>query len=113
MAADYGLSDSTASAYVMIGPRGDCIIMTTKRSLSYEQLMATTVEGLQELVAAEMLDDATLGRVGHVRRFLSRVAEMVPGSASDDFTEQELQDVWKETAPEDARAAIGRCPLIG
>jgi hypothetical protein len=100
------------AAYVMIGPRGDRIIMTTKRSLSYEQLMATSVEGLQELVAAEMLDDATLARVGHVRRFLSRVAEMVPGSASDDFSKQELQDVWKETAPEDAGATIGRCPLI-
>jgi hypothetical protein len=96
----------------MIGPRGDRIIMTTKRSLSYEQLMATSVGGLQELVTAEMLDDATLARVGHVRRFLSRVAEMVAGSASDNFSEQELRDVWKETAPEDEGAAIGHCPLI-
>lgn len=86
--------------------------MTTKRSLSYEELMATSVEGLQELVAAQMLDDATLARVGHVRRFLGRVAEMVPENANDDFTEQELQDIWSETAPEGGQAAIGRCPLI-
>lgn len=86
--------------------------MTEKHSLSYEQLMATSVEGLQELLATQSLDDATLSRVAHVRRFLGRVAEMGHEKARDDFTEQELQNVWSETAPEDGGVAIGRCPLI-
>jgi hypothetical protein len=86
--------------------------MTEKHSLSYEQLMSTSVEGLQDLLARQSLDGATLERVAHVRRFLGRVAEMVPGNASDDLTEQQLQNAWSETAPEDGEAAIGRCPLI-
>jgi hypothetical protein len=86
--------------------------MTEKHSLSYEQLMATSIEGLQELLATQSLDDATLARVAHVRRFLGRLAEMGPEKVSDDFTEQELLNVWSETAPEDGGSAIGRCPLI-
>lgn len=86
--------------------------MTQKQSLSYEQLMATSVEGLQELLAAQLLDDATLARVAHVRRFLGRVAEMGSDKTCSDFTEQELQSVWSETAPEDGGVSIERCPLI-
>jgi hypothetical protein len=86
--------------------------MTEKHSLSYEQLMATSVEGLQELLAAQSLDDATLARVAHVRRFLGRVVQMGSAKARSDFTEQELQSVWSETAPEDGGVAIGPCPLI-
>jgi hypothetical protein len=86
--------------------------MTEKHSLSYEQLMATSVEGLQNLLARQSLDDATLARVAHVRRFLGRVAEMGSAKAGDDFTEQQLQNAWSETAPEDDGTAIGRCPLI-
>jgi hypothetical protein len=86
--------------------------MTEKHSLSYEQLMATSVDGLQELLATQSLDHATLARVAHVRRFLGRVAEMGFERSRDDFTEHELQNIWSETAPEDGEAAIGRCPLI-
>jgi hypothetical protein len=85
--------------------------MTEKYSLSYEQLMVTSVEGLQNLLATRSLDDATLARVAHVRRFLGRVAEMGAGTARDDFTEQ-LQNAWSETAPEDEETTIGHCPLI-
>jgi len=86
--------------------------MTEKHSLSYEQLMATSVEGLQDLIATQSLDDATLARVAHVRRFLGRVAEMGPGNERDGFTQQQLQNAWSETAPEDGGTAIGGCPLI-
>jgi hypothetical protein len=86
--------------------------MTEKHSLSYEQLMATSVEGLQDLLATQSLDDTTLARVAHVRRFLGRVAEMGSGTMRDDFTEQQLQNAWSETAP-DGGTAIGRCPFIG
>jgi hypothetical protein len=86
--------------------------MTEKHSLSYEQLMVTSVEGLQNLLVTQSLDDATLARVAHVRRFLGRVAEMASGKARDDFTEQQLQNAWSETAPDDGGTAIGRCPLI-
>jgi hypothetical protein len=86
--------------------------MTEKHCLTYEQLMATSVEGLQELLATQSLDDATLARVAHVRRFLGRIAEMGSEKTRDDLTEQQLQNAWSETAPEDEEAAIARRPLI-
>jgi hypothetical protein len=87
----------------------------SKRSISYEDLISGKVSHveLEKLATAEMLTDATLARLRHIGRFLTRVGNALPNpdlKVGDVFTEADMQKFWQETA--DDGADVGRCPLV-
>ena len=76
----------------------------TKRSLSYDELMTGKVDRaeIERLAWAGMLDAATGARLGHIGRFMERVANAMPNpklKVGDVFTDEELQTFWRERAP--------------
>lgn len=81
-----------------------------KRSISYEDLGKVDQTELERLARAGMLDDATLGRIAHLGRFLGRLGSLAPTDLKigDVFSEDELQAIWRETA--DEGIDVGRCP---
>jgi len=89
-----------------------------KRSLSYEELrplILTQPKEIERLITEGLLDDATIARVEHLHRWLSRIAERLPAGAKvgDVFTAQELQVLWHVTAdPDVGDADIGHHPVL-
>ena len=84
-----------------------------KQNLSYEQLLKRGLVKVKQLADADMLDDATLDRIGHIGRFLARLGNAMPSTklkVGDVFSEHDLQRFWQETADPDAD--VGRCPLL-
>ena len=86
-----------------------------KQSISYQELIGGKVSQakLEKLAAAEMLTDATLARLRHIGRFLTRVGNALPNpdlKVGDVFTEADMQKFWQETA--DDGADVGRFPLV-
>jgi hypothetical protein len=51
---------------------------TGKRSMSYQQIMKTKPEDLEEI--ADTLDDDTLARINHVGRFMITVGKRMPNT---------------------------------
>jgi hypothetical protein len=75
---------------------------TGKRSMSYQEIMKTNPEELEEI--ADTLDDDTLARIGHIGRFMIEVGNRMPNPSltlGDVFTEEELQEIWRQTAEDD------------
>jgi hypothetical protein len=84
-----------------------------KRFLSYEEIAKMPMPELEELADAGILDDETLARVAHFGRFTLAVGEAMPNPelmVGDVFTEDELQEIWQQTA--DEGVDVGRYPLL-
>jgi hypothetical protein len=86
-----------------------------QQSLSYEELSRASRDELERLDSADLLDDATLARCAHLARFFERLSHMGPAELKivDVLTEEELRQIWRETASEGASPhTMGRHPLV-
>ena len=86
-----------------------------QQSLSYEELLRADLDELERLAKPDLLDDATRARCGHLARFFERVRHMGPAELKivDVLTEEELRQIWRETASEGASPhTIGRRHLV-
>jgi len=72
--------------------------MSTKQSMSYEELCCTDFTEIERLFEANLLDDETRERCAHLFRFLERIES----TAGDILVEDDLQRIWRETAGEAA-----------
>ena len=75
---------------------------TRKRSMSYQELMKLKSKDVEEI--ADTLDGDTLARIRHIGQFWITVAKRMPNSTltlGDVFTEDDLQEIWRQTAESD------------
>ena len=89
--------------------------MGAKLSFSYEQLISGEVSQarLHELIEADKLDEATIGRALHIGRFLAKLENSVPNPdlpVGDVLTNKDIHTIWNETADPDAD--VGRSPML-
>ena len=66
-----------------------------KQSLSYDELLRTGRDVLEQLAGEDLLDGATRDRCAHLARFFERVSVMGPAKLKicDLLTEAELQNL--------------------
>ena len=77
------------------------------RSMSYQELFDTgDFAKIEQLIDDGLLDDATLKRCAHIRRFFERLSEIAiaktPIGGEGFIPKDDLDRIWAETADPDA-----------